>query len=241
MRIIAEIPARAGSKRVKNKNLRLLNGKPMISYVIEEAKKSKMLTDVYVNSDCDKIGKFAKDLGVKFYKRPIDLGGDFTTSDEYNYDFINSISPDILVQINPVCPLIESDDIDNIIKHFVDNNFDSLVTVKEERLQAFCDGKPVNFDGSENGTLCPQACPPRKKPPCVFSKCRKPDPLTNPDLVMGTDGMIVKNIIQEKAIADNNSNEIVNFQGEREAPQNPLFRPRQRRPQPRQLPRNERI
>jgi CMP-N-acetylneuraminic acid synthetase len=146
MRIIAEIPARAGSKRVKNKNLRLLNGKPMISYVIEEAKKSKMLTDIYVNSDCDKIGKFAKDLGVKFYKRPIDLGGDFTTSDEYNYDFINSINTDILVQINPVCPLIESDDIDNIIKHFVDNNFDSLVTVKEERLQAFCDGKPVNFD-----------------------------------------------------------------------------------------------
>ena len=41
MRIVAEIPARAGSKRVKNKNLRLLNGKPMISYVIEEAKKSK--------------------------------------------------------------------------------------------------------------------------------------------------------------------------------------------------------
>lgn len=103
-------------------------------------------------------------------------------------------------------------------------------------------GKPVNFDGSENGTLCPQACPPRKKQPCVFSKCKKPDPLTNPDIVMGTDGLIVKNIVQEQAIADNNANEIVNFQVEREAPpMNPLFRPRQVRPRPRQLGRNDRI
>ena len=146
MKIIAEIPARAGSKRVKNKNMRALNGRPMISYAIEAAKRSRLLSEVYVICDSNEIGNYAESLGVKFYNRPEKLAGDFTTSDEYNYDFINSISPDILVQINPVCPLIESDDIDNIIKHFVDNNFDSLVTVKEERLQAFCDGKPVNFD-----------------------------------------------------------------------------------------------
>ena len=91
MNIVAEIPARAGSKRVKNKNLRLLNGKPMISYVIEEAQKSKLLTDVYVNSDCDEIGKYGESLGVKFYKRSIELGNDDVTSDEYNYDFITSI------------------------------------------------------------------------------------------------------------------------------------------------------
>ena len=146
MRIVAEIPARAGSKRVKNKNLRLLNGKPMINYVIEEAKKSKILTDIYVNSDCDEIGKHAKSLGVQFYKRPKELGGDYTTSDEYNYDFIKSIKPDILVQINPVCPLISVSDIDEIVKYFIDNDIDSLVTVKEERLQAFCNDKPINFD-----------------------------------------------------------------------------------------------
>lgn len=146
MRIVAEIPARSGSKRVKNKNLRLLNDKPMISYVIKEAKKSKLLTDVYVNSDCDKIGRYSESLGVKFYKRPTELGGDHVTSDEYNYDFIKSIRPDILVQINPVCPLISVTDIDEIIKYFIENDIDSLVTVKEERLQAFCDNKPINFD-----------------------------------------------------------------------------------------------
>ena len=146
MKIVAMIPARLGSKRIIKKNLRLLNGKPMISYVIEEAKKSKLLTDIYVNSDSAEIGKYSKSLGVEFYRRPDKLGNDYTTSDEYNYDFIESIKPDILVQINPVCPLITADDIDKIIQHFLDNDFDSLVTVREERLQAFCDGYPINFD-----------------------------------------------------------------------------------------------
>ena len=63
----------------------------MISYVIEEAKKSKLLTDIYVNSDSDEIGKYSKSLGVEFYRRPDKLGNDYTTSDEYNYDFINKL------------------------------------------------------------------------------------------------------------------------------------------------------
>lgn len=146
MKIIAEIPARAGSQRVKNKNLRLLCGKPMISYSIEAAKQSTILADIYVNSDSDEIGMIAKTLGVKYYKRPIQLASDTSTSDDYNYDFFQSIQPDILVQINPVNPLITAQDIDEIIQHYLDNNFDSLITVKEEKFQAFCDGNAINFD-----------------------------------------------------------------------------------------------
>ena len=145
-KIIASIPAREGSKRVKKKNLRLLNGKPMISYAIEASKKSKYLSDIYVNSDSDEIGNYGKELGIKYYKRKKYLGGDNISSDEYNYDFINNLKPDILVQVNPVCPLITGEDIDKIIKYFLDNNLDSLVTVREERLQAFCNNKPINFN-----------------------------------------------------------------------------------------------
>tara|TARA_R110001583_G_scaffold184390_1_gene343708 strand:- start:106 stop:789 length:684 start_codon:yes stop_codon:yes gene_type:complete len=144
--IVASIPAREGSKRVIKKNLRPLNGKPMISYAVEASKQSKYLKDIYVNSDSDEIGKYGESLGVKFYKRNKYLGGDNITSDEYNYDFIKNIKSDILVQINPVCPLITGDDIDKIVKHFIENNFDSLITVREEKLQAFCNNKPINFD-----------------------------------------------------------------------------------------------
>lgn len=87
-------------------------------------------------------------------------------------------------------------------------------------------GKPVNFDGSENGHMCPQACP-KKSKPCKISKCRKPDPLTNPDIVMGTDGLIVKQIVQEQSIAQDNANVVDYsvrpdlFSTARETPQQP--------------------
>ena len=140
------IPARLGSKRVPNKNLRLLNGQPLISYSIEAAKNSTLLSDIYVNSDSNEIGEYGKTLGVKFYRRSEKLASDTSTSDEYNYDFFKSIQPDLLVQVNPVCPMVTGKDIDKIIQYFLDNKLDSLVTVREERFQAFCNGQSINFD-----------------------------------------------------------------------------------------------
>ncbi len=146
LKIICEIPARDGSKRVKQKNLRHIDGQPLISYAIEAAKKSEMLDEVYVNSESEVIGQIALDYGIKFYKRDINLAGDNTTSDEFNYDFIKVLNPDILVMVNPVSPLIEGTDIDGAIDFFIKNNYDTVITVREEKFQAFCDNKPINFD-----------------------------------------------------------------------------------------------
>ena len=145
-RIIGEIPARYGSKRVKQKNLRPINGKPLICYIIEAAKKAEMLTEVYVNSESDIIGKIAYDNGVKFYKRDASLSTDTATSDQFNYDFIKGTNADVLVMINPVSPLVEAVDIDNIVRFFLENDYDTVITIREEKLQAFCNDKPINFD-----------------------------------------------------------------------------------------------
>ena len=53
MEIVAMIPARLGSTRVKNKNLRLINKKPLIQYIIDTAIKSKLLDQIYVNSESE--------------------------------------------------------------------------------------------------------------------------------------------------------------------------------------------
>jgi CMP-N-acetylneuraminic acid synthetase len=146
MKIIAEIPARAGSQRVKNKNMRLLNGKPMISYAIEAAKASKSISSIFVNTDSEEIGEYAESLGVNFYKRPSELASDTATSEDYNYDFIKFSGADILVQVNPVCPFLTANDIDESLKYYFENNADTLITIREERFQAFYDGQPINFD-----------------------------------------------------------------------------------------------
>ena len=145
-RIIGMIPARYGSKRVKHKNLRLVDNEPLIHYVIAAAKESELLTDIYVNTENDIIGNLAVEKGIKYYKRNPSLATDTATLDQFTYDFIKSIKPDVLVMINPICPFTESMDIDNVIRFFLENNYDTVITILEKRLQSFHDGKPVNFD-----------------------------------------------------------------------------------------------
>ena len=60
-------------------------------------------------------------------------------------DFIEKISPDTLVMISPVCPLIESSDINQAMDCFLNSDCDTLITCSETQMQAFCDGKPVNI------------------------------------------------------------------------------------------------
>ena len=167
-KIVGEIPARLGSKRIEQKNLRLLSGKPLITYAINAAKQATTLSEIYVNSESDIIGKIALDNGVKFYKRDSLLSTDTATSDQFNYDFIKGTNADVLVMINPVSPLIEAEDIDNVVNFFLRNDYDTVITTREEKLQAFCNNKPINFN--------PHAMLPRTQdiPPiqiCAWSIC----------------------------------------------------------------------
>lgn len=87
-KIVAVIPARAGSKGIPNKNIRLLNGKPMISYAISNALNSKYITDVIVSSDSDKVLSIAEIMGAIPYRRNFELCGDSVTLDSVIYDVI---------------------------------------------------------------------------------------------------------------------------------------------------------
>ena len=62
--ILAITLARGGSKAVKNKNIKKINGKPLIFYTISEAKKSKYINDYIVSTDSIKIAKIAKKFGA---------------------------------------------------------------------------------------------------------------------------------------------------------------------------------
>ena len=111
-KIIFHIPAREGSKRVPGKNLRKMNGKPMISYAIEALLGANISDNCYVNTDSKDIISYVNTnyASMKIYIREKELCNDNAQSDHFNADIINSYS-DTLVMINPVCPLIESKDI----------------------------------------------------------------------------------------------------------------------------------
>jgi CMP-N-acetylneuraminic acid synthetase/quercetin dioxygenase-like cupin family protein len=146
MKVVAMIPARMGSTRVLKKNIRLLNGVPMISYAIRAAKASGCFDEVYVNSESDILGAIAIEEGVKFYKRPGELSTNSATNDEFTADFIKNIDCDVLIQILPTSPFISKDDIVSFTKKIIDDDLDTLVSVANQQIECVYDDSPVNFD-----------------------------------------------------------------------------------------------
>jgi len=137
MNILAIIPARGGSKGIPHKNIKNLNGKPLIFYTIREAKKSKFLSRIVVSTDDEKISNVSKRYGVDVIKRPKKLAKDTTSSEAVIKHAINYLKKkegfraDILVLLQPTSPLRKVNDIDNSIKKFLTSNCSCVVTVCE--------------------------------------------------------------------------------------------------------------
>ena len=144
--VIAHIPARAGSKRVPSKNLRYLAGQPLLAYAVRAALTCESLHSVYVNTDSDLIAALAEELGASVYRRKSSLASDTTTSDQFNMDIIEALNPDTLMMINPVCPLIESTDIEAAIDAYRNDSVDTLITTTATQMQCFYRNQPVNID-----------------------------------------------------------------------------------------------
>lgn len=145
---VAQIPARAGSKRVPRKNLRLMAGKPMIQYAIEAALSSKV-DAVYVNSDSEEILRLAEVLGAIPYHRTEKLNDDNVTQDEFNADFLERVPCESMILVNPVCPLNTCQLIDEFVDFTQSNTFDTCLTTVRHQLHAFFEGKPLNFNKNE--------------------------------------------------------------------------------------------
>lgn len=150
-KIVLHIPAREGSKRVPRKNMRLMNGKPMISYTIEASFLADITKELYVNTDSDEIIRFVEKgyPDFKVYSRDKELANDKASSDQFNYDIIKQLAPDTLIMINPVCPLIDANDIVQALACFKNSDCDTLISSNSTQMQTFCNGIPVNINVDE--------------------------------------------------------------------------------------------
>jgi CMP-N-acetylneuraminic acid synthetase/quercetin dioxygenase-like cupin family protein len=148
-KVVAMIPARLGSKRVPKKNLRLLNGKPLIAYCIETAKKSGVFDEIYINSEAEIFRDIASDYDIRFYKRAEALSSDQTINDEFAYDFIKNVACDVLVQFLPTSPLITEEEVREFVKRMLDTGFDTLVSVINHQIACVYRDEPINFAYSE--------------------------------------------------------------------------------------------
>ena len=136
MKFIGLIPARGGSKRLKKKNILNFAGKPLIEWTAIEAKKSN-LDEIIVSTDDKKIGKLAKNIGLKVpFLRPKSISKDNTPMIKVISHFLEWLdlkkySPLAIVILQPTSPLRKYFHINNSIKLFKKNNTDSVVSVSE--------------------------------------------------------------------------------------------------------------
>ncbi len=146
MKVVAMIPARLGSTRVKNKNLRLINKKPLIQYVIDSVKRSKHLNEIFINSEASIFKEIAEKNKINFYQRDPKLSTDTATNDDFAMDFINNINCDILIQILPTSPFISTDEIDRFVEQMISNKFDTQISISNIKIECLYKDKAINFD-----------------------------------------------------------------------------------------------
>ncbi|MEX0997212.1 MAG: acylneuraminate cytidylyltransferase family protein [Flavobacteriaceae bacterium] len=137
--MIAIIPARAGSKGLPGKNIKLLNGKPLIAYTIEAAQKSKNISRVIVSTDDNNIAEISKKFGAEVpFLRPDHLASDTALSiDVYEYtvkrlELEENISIESFIVLQPTSPLRTSQNIDDALKLFSQKNAFSVISYCQE-------------------------------------------------------------------------------------------------------------
>lgn len=136
-RILAIIPARGGSKRLPDKNILPLNGKPLINWTIDAAKRVEAITEVMVSTDCDRIAGIARQAGANVpFLRPVRLSQDTSASSDvvrHALDYYQSkgASFHYVLLLQPTSPLRTASDIEGAIHLLNEKCANSVVSVTE--------------------------------------------------------------------------------------------------------------
>ena len=154
-KILAIITARGGSKGLPGKNIKGLNGKPLIAWTIEQARKCSLLDEVFVSTDSSEIAKVSETFGVKVPKlRPAELAKDETSSMdvvEYTIKLLENDEKtfEYILLLEPTSPLRKDNDLENIIKTAIDNpSVDGVISLGEVHMEHPMIVKKVNIAGN---------------------------------------------------------------------------------------------
>ena len=136
MKILCIIPARSGSKGIRNKNIKKLKGHPLLAYSIFQARQSKYKMKIIVSTDSQEYAEIAKTYGAEVpFLRPSEISGDLSTDFmcidhcvtwlKYN----QSYNPEIILHLRPTQPYRKVEDIDHCLDIFINSDYDSLRSV----------------------------------------------------------------------------------------------------------------
>lgn len=140
---IGLIPARKGSKGLKNKNMLLLNRKPLVQHTFDAANSSSYIDEVWVSSDDLNILSLAASMNINCLKRPKQFATDQSSSVDVVHHFLNSLPDNLdhektyIIYLQPTSPLRDSSHLDEAIDQLIKHNKKSLTSVVRLRKSPF--------------------------------------------------------------------------------------------------------
>lgn len=149
MKILAMIPARLGSQRLKKKNLADFHGAPLIAHAVRKCQSVSDFDSVWINSESEVFREIAENEGAFFHQRPEHMGNNDATSEQFVAEFLRNHACDFVVQVHSIAPLLSGGEIQNFVEKLKQNEVDTLFSVVNETLECLYAGEPVNFSWSE--------------------------------------------------------------------------------------------
>ena len=153
MKILCTICVRGGSKSVKDKNIKLINNKPLIYYSIEHAKKSNLFEDIVISTDSKKIQNISKSFGIKnFFLRPKFLSTSSAPKIPvirhalYEAERYYKKKYDYIIDLDVTSPLRLVEDIKKAFSKFLKENSNLLFSVNESRVNPYFNSVEVKKD-----------------------------------------------------------------------------------------------
>lgn len=152
MKILIVIPARGGSKRIPRKNVRMMNGKPLILYSIDNALRvvDKYDADICVSTDDEELGGIAESRNIEIIWRDQSLAADNITLDPVIYDAVKKMENrrsenyDIVITMQATSPTLRSQTLINALEAFIDSDYDTMIS---------CVNRPHLSWRKENGRI----------------------------------------------------------------------------------------
>jgi CMP-N-acetylneuraminic acid synthetase len=135
MNILCIIPARGGSKRLKDKNIIPLFGKPIIGYTIEAALQSRLANKIVISTDDEKIARVAMKYDIQVVKRPKEYSTDMAPIEQALRHAVQFLKDekgylaDIVVWLQANIPIRKKGQIDQVLQEMIRKGADSAVTV----------------------------------------------------------------------------------------------------------------
>lgn len=134
MKILAVIPARGGSKGIPRKNVRLMDGQPLIAYALQNAQKCPLITDIAVTTDDEEAASVAGLYKAEVVERDASLTEDHVTLDPVVYDAVlrmekrKGYTYDVVITLQATSPMLKSETLDQALREFLADHKDSYIS-----------------------------------------------------------------------------------------------------------------